>query len=231
MTDRKKDIDALLARSDADFAGIKSEYDRSLQAQEVSADLRIDIKNLCGNLRSVLDFLAHEIRDRHCPHADPKGRFYFPILRDHSTFESNMGKWFTGLNSSCPDLWDYLESIQPYHPHYAWLGHFNRLNNENKHGSLVQQTRSEQQQVRVITQGGGAVSWSPQNVKFGSGVRIGGVPVDRRTQLPVPHPSQKVERTTWVDFRFEEIDVSALRLLKSSLEGIRQLSTRILEWL
>ena len=231
MTDRKHDIDALLVRSDDDFAGIESKYNESLRAQEVSTDLRIDIKNLCGNLRSVLDYLAHEIRDRHCPFANPKDRFYFPILPDHSTFESQMSKWFPDLKTSCPDLWDYLESIQPYHPDYVWLGHFNRLNNENKHGRLVEQTRSKRQEVKATTQGGGQVRWNPQNVKFGSGVRIGGVPVDPRTQLPAPHPSQKVEHITWVDFRFEGIGVSALQLLKSTLEGIQWLSTKVFDWL
>jgi len=142
-----------------------------------------------------------------------------------------MRKWFPDLKTSYPDLWDYLESIQPYHPDYVWLSHFNHLNNENKHGSLVEQTRSERQEVRVTTQGRGQVRWNPQGVKFGPGVRIDGVPVDPRTQLPVPHPSQKVERITWVDFRFEGINVSALQLLKSTLEGVQQLSMKAFEWL
>lgn len=231
MADRKQDIDALLARSNDDFAKIEREYNEALQVQEVSADLRIDIKNFCENLRSVLDYLAHEIREKYCPSASPKDRFYFPILPDHSTFESKMCNWFPGLKVCCSDLWDYLEAIQPYHSDSAWLGYFNRLNNENKHGCLVQQTRSERQEVRVTTQGGGRVSWNPQSVRFGPGVRIGGVPVDPRTQLPVPHPPQKVERITWVDFRFEGINVSALQLLTSTLEGIQQLSTRAFEWL
>lgn len=229
MTDRKQDINALLIRSNDDLTKIEDEYNKSLQAQKVSPALRIDIKNFCENLRSVLDYLAHEIRKKHCPSASPKDKFYFPILPDYSTYKSLMRKWFPDLKSSCPDLWDYLEFIQPYHPCNVWLSHFNQLNNENKHGSLAEQTRSERQEVRVTTQGGGQVGWNPQGVKFGSGVSIGGVPVDPRTQLPVPHPSQKVERINWVDFRFEGINASALQLLKSTLNGVQQLSTNVFE--
>ena len=189
MTDRRQDINALLIRSNDDFTKIEDEYIESLQAQKVSSALRIDIKNFCENLRSVLDYLAQEIRQKHCPPASPKDRFYFPIRQDYSTFESTLRKSFPDLKSSCPDLWDYLESIQPYHPGYVWLSHFNQLNNENKHGSLVEQTRIERQEVRVTTQSGGQIGWNPQGVKFGSGVSIGGVPVDPRTQLPVPHPT------------------------------------------
>ena len=232
MTDRKQDINALLIRSNDDVTKIEDEYNESLQAQKVSQALRINIKNFCENLRSVLDYLAHEIREKYCTHANPKDRFYFPIRLDYSTFESTLRKSFPDLKSSCPDLWDYLESIQPYHPGYVWLSHFNQLNNENKHGSLVEQTRIvERQEVRVTTQSGGQIRWNSQGVKFGSGVSIGGVPVDPRTQLPVPHPSQKVERINWVDFRFEGINVSALQLLKSTLNGVQQLSTKVFEWL
>lgn len=85
-----------------------------------------------------------------------------------------------------------------------WIGLFNKLNNENKHGDLVEQIRTESKQVKVDFQGG-SVSWNPSAVKFGSGVSIGGVPVNPNTQMPIPHPSQKVEIITWIDFKFQGI--------------------------
>ena len=135
------------------------------------------------------------------------------------------------MDTTVPDLWNYLESIQAYNQGFAWLRAFNAINNENKHGDLVAQTRTETERVNVSTSGGGSVSWTPQNVRFGSGVYIGGVPVDPRTQMPVPHPSQKVERIVWVDFRFQGQNVSALGLLKEAFSGVGKIAQSVQKWL
>lgn len=180
-------------------------------------------------MRSALDYLAKDIREKHCPNANPNARFYFPILLDASQFQGQMNNWFPGLNSGCTDLWSYLESIQPCNLGAEWLGKFNRVNNENKHDSLVEQTRIETQRVNVSF-GGGSVSWDPGAVQFGAGVYIGGVPVDIRTQMPTPHPSQKVEKVAWVDFRFDGIDESVITLMEQSLLGIKTIVTSVNQW-
>ena len=151
-------------------------------------------------------------------------------MRNAQDFQGKVAKSYPGLKKTSPDLWKYLESVQPYHKVYQWLGCLNRINNANKHGNLVPQTRKETDQVRV-TSSAGSVTWSPGNVKFGSGVAICGVPVDPRTQMPVPHPSQKVERITWVDFRFEGENVSALQLLKQAVEGVAKIVGDVEKWL
>ena len=227
---RAADVETLLHRCDEDVARVEQSYKASLQSQHVRSDLQVDIKNLCGNLRSVLDYLAHDIRETHCPTA-PKARFYFPILDSRAAFEGQVRNWYPGLDTAAPDLFAYLERVQPYHPAYSWVGAFNRINNENKHGNLVAQTRVQTEQVRVATQGGGQVNWSPQNVRFGSGVSIGGIPVDPRTQMPLPDPSLRVERIIWVDFRFEGENVSALGLLREAVTGVRAISKEIQQWL
>ena len=230
MGTRQASIEVLLNRCEADLATIEGDYNDSLHRREVRPKLQVDIKNFCENLRSVLDYLAHDIRERHCPAADPKARFYFPIIDDPKAFEGQVKKWYPGLDTAAPELWKYLGSIQPYHSGFAWLAAFNKVNNENKHGNLVPQTRTETEQVRVSTPGVGTVTWSPQNVRFGPGVYIGGVPVDPRTQMPVPHPAQIVERIIWVDFRFEGENVSPLRLLKQTLAGVRKIAAETQQW-
>lgn len=227
---RKDDINALLKRSAGDFEVLSGKYQQCLHEKTISSDLKIDIKNLAGNIRSVLDYIASNIRDSYCPSAKLNVRFYFPILPDVASFNGQCTKWYPGLQNSCPDLWKYLESIQPYHKDYEWLEHFNRLNNENKHESLVEQTRIETKRINVKF-GSGVVSWNPDAVKFGSGVSIGGVPVNPATQMPVPHPSQTVEVVTWVDFQFDGISVSALVLLKNSLEGVSEIAQCMRKWL
>lgn len=230
MPNRKADVDALITRSEKDFAAVRAAYDKALHDHAISAELRIDIKNLCGNLRSALDYLAKDIREKHCPSANPNARFYFPILPDAVQYQNQMNNWFPGLRTACIDLWNYLESVQPYHAATAWLGKFNRVNNENKHESLVEQTRTETHRVNVSF-GGGSVNWDPGAVKFGPGVFIGGVPVNPSTQMPVPHPSQTVEKITWVDFKFDGIDESAIALLQKSLAGVKKIVADAYKWL
>lgn len=226
MTSRELSINALLDRATRDLATVEAEYERSLRSKAIEPDLRIDIKNLCENLRSVLDYLAHDVRERFCPAASPKVRFYFPILPDQVSFDRRLDVWYPGLRASAAPVVAYLSSVQPFQPTYAWLGQLNQLNNENKHGDLMEQTRTESIQTRVTGQGGGQVSWGP-GVTFGSGVSIMGVPVDPRTQMPAPHPSIKVERITWVDFRFDGLNVSAIGLLRTSVTGVGRIASDV----
>jgi hypothetical protein len=62
---RKDDIEALLKRAVRALPKIRSEYDKALHDKTISADLRIDIKDYFSNLRSVLDYLAHDIVDKY----------------------------------------------------------------------------------------------------------------------------------------------------------------------
>lgn len=224
---RQSDISALLAKADGQLAQIVREYESSLHKQTIDALLRVDIKNYCENLRSVLDYLAHDIREKFCPTANPKARFYFPILPDATQFSSQSTQWFPGLQIASPALWSELERCQPYQAGQSWLGHINKLNNENKHGALVPQTRQETTRIEANIAGGGSVSWDPASVKFGPGVFIGGVPVDPRTQMPVRDQRLNVTKTIWVDFLFDGIGVSALALLKEALAGIRKVNAAI----
>lgn len=225
MSSRQASIRALLDKAAGQVSKIEAEYYKSLNAQTIDPALRIDIKNACENLRSVLDYLAADIRERHCPTAPASDRFYFPILPDKKMFDTRLDQWFPGLRQSAAVVASVLEAVQPFQSGQEWIGLFNRVNNENKHGDLVEQTRVETQQTRVTGQGG-QVSWGP-GVTFGSGVSVLGVPIDPRTQLPVPHPSIKVERITWVDFQFAGIGMSALGRLKQALAGIGKIEAMV----
>ena len=224
---RKADITALLSKADGQLAAIVREYESSLHKQNVESALRVDIKNYCENLRSVLDFLAHDIREKFCPSANPKARYYFPILPDSAQFSVQTSQWYPGLQSASPIIWSVLEKHQPYQKGMEWLGHFNKVNNENKHGNLVPQTRQETTRIQADIAGGGSVSWDPASVTFGAGVYIGGVPVDPRTQMPVQDRRLTVTKTIWVDFLFDGVGVSAIALLREALVGIKAINASI----
>src|SRR3989339_127900 len=201
---RKTDIEALLKRSETTLPKIKEEYEKALHNKEISADLQIDIKDYFGNLRSILDYLAHDLVDKYCPTTNPKENLYFPIRHDQISFDNLMKKSYPNLLTNCKTAYDILETLQPFKkPENIWLTHFNKLNNENKHERLVAQKRNETKRVNVQIKSGGSVSWDPSAVKFGPGVFIGGVPVNLRTQIPYQSETQTITIETWVDFQFE----------------------------
>jgi len=231
MSSRHDDISVLLARCSDVHDRIKAAYAASLKNKQVSSELRLDVKYVCESYRSVLDYLAHDIREAHCPLANPSDRFYFPILPNNATFTSRTNQWYPYLDTACRDLWDYLESIQPYQRGFAWLGEFNRVNNENKHDRLVGQERSESPGgARITTPGVGSISWAP-GVTFSGGISLMGAPIDPTTQLPIPNPGQRVERIIWVDFQFETTNISVQRLLSDARRGIEDICTKVQQWL
>lgn len=216
---RADSIAALLKKARTDFARLKDEYNASLHEKHVREDLKVSIKNIFENLRSCLDYLAHDIHETHCAGSKKSDRLYFPIRQSATDFGTAITSDFPGLPSAAPHVFSVLETVQPFRD--PWLGQFNKLNNHNKHQDLVEQSRSEARHV-TVSRGGGSVSWGP-GVTFGSGVSVMGVPIDPKTQMPVPNTVAKTEVVTWVDFRFREIDQSVLSFIEKSIENVEKL--------
>lgn len=61
---REKSIAALIGKCRAAFGVLKSDYQSSLRAKNVSEELKIDIKNILENLRSCLGYIAHDVHDQ-----------------------------------------------------------------------------------------------------------------------------------------------------------------------
>lgn len=216
---RAASIEALLKKANADFAGLREAYESSLNDKAVREDLKVSIKNVFENLRSCLDYLAHDIFESHCSaHKKPK-RLYFPIRPTAPEFSNAIAKDYPDLQLNAIPVVDVLDGVQPYHD--PWLGRFNKLNNHNKHQDLVEQTRTESRRV-TVSRGQGAVSWGP-GVTFGGGVSVMGVPIDPNTQMPVPNTVAKTDVVIWVDFRFKEVDQPVLTFIETSIKNVNKI--------
>ena len=221
---RSQNIEALLEKASKSLGQLRQAYEASLHSKVVSADLKVEIKNIFENLRSCLDYLAHDIFESTCPGKNPPKPLYFPIRQSLPDFDGVISVDFPSLKSVNRPICDFLESIQPYHD--PWLGQFNELNKLNKHQDLVEQTRTETPTVTVSSPGGGSVSWGP-GVTFGSGVSVWGVPIDPRTQMPVLNNSVTTEVTIWVDFKFKENGQSVLTFIEKSIESVKHIYTEL----
>lgn len=213
---RAASIEALLKKANADFVELKAAYDTSLHEKHVREDLKVLIKNIFENLRSCLDYIAQDTFESHCATSKKPDRLYFPIRSTAPEFSLAVSKDYPGLQGAAKNVYDLLDSVQPYQD--PWLAQFNKLNNHNKHQDLVEQTRTESRHV-TVSRGGGSVSWGP-GVSFGLGVSVVGVPIDPKTQMPVPNTIAKTEVVIWVDFRFKEIDQPVLPFVETSIKNV-----------
>ena len=220
---REKSIVALIKKCRESKTGLKSDYQDSLKAKAVSEELKIDIKNILENLRSCLDYIAKDIHEKYVQ--GTANRLYFPIRHTSNEFSQAIARDYTNLDQASPAIHSILEQNQPFND--DWLGKFNRLNNENKHEDLVEQTKTEIRRVTVSSKSGsGSVSWG-SGVTFGSGVSVMGEPIDPRTQMPVPSPNTETKVEIWVDFKFKDNDESVLPFLEKSVDKVEAICSSI----
>lgn len=192
---RRSSIQTLLSESEQQFQEIKQLYLRSVELRRIDPVVGVRIKNYCENLRSVLDYLANEIRERCCDPGQGARVYYFPIFERRRAFERKMNQWFPGLDSRCADVYRYLISVQPFRhrrppPYLRWLWHFNRLNNAGKHGDLVIHTT--------------------RHAPAGSSGRLGSVAI-------------RDDSGRWTEVRFKLPRKNAILLLWEALEGVHEI--------
>ena len=75
---RAKSIEALIRKARESFRELKDAYEKSLHEKTIREDLRVDFKNIFENLRSCLDYMAHELFEKHCAGHKQPDRLYFP---------------------------------------------------------------------------------------------------------------------------------------------------------
>lgn len=223
---RKSDIDALIEEMKSQYSAIEILYCGSLQAKEIDANLKIKIKNFLENARSILDYCAHDI-------ADTQGlvvsKTYFPIVgkeKNKDSFEGCIGSNLPGIKEKNEQVYDYLESLQPYHPQYLWLGDFVEVNNDTKHSQLTPQTKTETKVINIQHGGTGMTLSGGASISIGRGasVSLGGATIQSGqiispdSSLILGDPRLNVRKEIWVDFKFNN-SISALSLLKKIKEN------------
>ena len=94
---RKEHVDALLEHGKNDLVKIEEQYNNALDATSIPSNLQIDIKNYMENLRSALDYIAHDIYEQQiASHRASAGKreitnIYFPYGKTENGFKSGIG--------------------------------------------------------------------------------------------------------------------------------------------
>lgn len=230
---RKADIKVLLDEVTRQYNKIIAGYEAALHNQ--SLDLRVPVKNLMENLRSALDYMAHDIYEACCQPSravkgisDPK-RIYFPYGKDLNAFRSSIRSFLPGLESGSKAVFDLLLSIQPFTCGDSWLFDLCSILNDKKHDRLTEQIRTETQTHTVQGPNGSVSIQVNPNVEIIStpnSMEIFGVPAEFRADgiYTAPSPLLKHTRITWVGFTFAGTSVNVLELLNKAVSGVTRFS-------
>ncbi len=234
---RKKDTKVILDAAFEQHKQIAAGYESALRNK--SLDLRVPVKNAMENLRSVLDYMAHDIYEACCQPKraanglpDPKN-MYFPYGRTEHDFKSGVGSSLPGLDTASPPVYKLLVSSQPFTCGDDWLYQLCSILNEEKHDRLTEQVRTETQTHTVQgRQGNVTIPVKNPNAKVVSkpgAVKIFGVPAEFREDgiYTAPSPDLKHIRTIWVGFTFAGTDVNIIGLLNKAVTGVKEFSDEL----
>lgn len=229
------DAKSLIQHAEEELPKIRQAYQESLSAKTIGALLLVEIKNVCENLRSSLDFAAHGLFEKHCVASPKKPKIYFPyatIKQSRAEFDKDgrIDACIPGLSAARPDVVNLLLEMQHFGSKgYKWLPSFMSLTNENKHQRLVPQVRKESKELR-ISGGGASISLGQgASISIGTGasISIGGAVVRGRQTFDANNPPQvqggRVEVITWVSFHFETNGEPVIPFLETSLNGVREI--------
>ena len=229
MMSRKNDVAAILKAASEQLNEVKAKYDDALRNK--SMDLRIPVKNLMENLKSSLDYMAHDIYEACCRpgrsasgQPDPKN-IYFPYAKTEQDFRSRVCALLPGLQSQAAVVYDLLLSIQPFKCNDTWLYDLCSVLNENKHERLVPQERKETETYSVKGQHGSVtIRRGPRSsvTSKPGAVKIFGVPAQFMEDAIATDARGGLEHviTRWVSFVFEGTNINVVDLLNKSVANI-----------
>lgn len=229
------DARSLVQHAQDELPKIRQAYDESLAAKTIAPRLLVEIKNVCENLRSALDFAAHGVFERYWTASGKKPKIYFPYAtakQSRAEFEKSgrIETCITGLKAARSDIFNLVLEMQHFGSHgYKWLPAFMDLTNENKHQRLVPQVRKEVKELR-ISGGGAAISVGPGasiSVGRGASISVGGAVVRGGQTFDANNPPHvqggRVEVITWVSFHFETNGEPALPFLERAVKGVAKI--------
>ena len=227
----EQDIQLQLERAKELLRGLEETCNNDLQARDVSGKTRNLSQEVLLKVKHLLDQVFYRFFEKHylpnLSDSDRKAaRVYFPTVSKKEDLKSVLGRAKMGdLEIRHPNFYTFIDSIQPYNQDYLWLGYLARYSSE-KHMRLTPQTKMEIKKV-TVSRGGGSVSWGP-GVTFGRGVSVMGVPIDPKTQMPIPNNVVETKVEKWVAFLFEGSDVNVLGLCKKSVDDGERIIKKVL---
>ncbi len=234
-----EDAKELVKECASSLAAIKKEYDESLHEKNIHPKLLIKIKNFMENLRSALDFTAHDLFNKYGD-GSSTNNLYFPYAWEGLDLAGFRGKkrvekCIPGLSRNRPDIAAMIENYQHFSDiKNTWLPQFMDLNNENKHQRLTPQTRKERKELR-LSSGGTSISMGQGasiSIGRGASITMGGMVIPGGQNFDANTPPSTIgkgtkEIITWISFHFSSNDEPVMPFLEQALNGVGKIVSEL----
>ncbi len=214
---RKADIALLLEDVEQNIFLIESERQKAVNDSTIQAILKPRVKSCLEHLRSCLDYCAKDVYTTVID-TNPKKRVYFPYGEQYEKFKSNLDKNIGNLEKTNKDIYDLIESIQPFRTGDNWLLVLCNATNENKHSQLISQNRVDR--VNLEQDGYTYISF-PKGLKINiNNCSFGDTSIES-LEITDGKASSSINDTNlnlinWTDFMFYDFNVSVIDFLKKA---------------
>lgn len=235
MTDRRSaQIHSQILRVEKIIEELAVAYERDLKNKSISDDALVlthEVVEKCANILDQTMTLVFETKILPKLSEPPKRGGYFPAAKNEDGYLSSMGQWNAkNIGAIDANLDAMLRSLQPFSAKKNEI--FARIRDfaSKKHTGLEPQVRREEPKVTAVDCAGNLiVRWNPNNVRFGAGVRIAGVPVNPHTQMPVEDHRLSIRHEVWVSFHLTGTGEDAYRLCLAAANATKRAVNFLLE--
>lgn len=227
-----QDIKSQIERAKELLQDLKLSCQKDLGERVVSERTKNLTQEVLIKMRHVLDqamsrFFEKNIAQTLIEKNKKNAKIYFPIARNHAGLKSTLGRGsMINLEISHPEIFNFLESIQPYNQNFQWLEEFSKFSNE-KHIRLTPQEVKEENETTIGTTNFGAVRVGPGGSVKMQNCLINGIPVNVEDLNTAPlssfDPRLKVSRTTWTSFYFQDTQINILWLCEKSVNDLEKI--------
>ncbi len=243
---RVDDVRLLIDELNTQYSKIDELCRLSIVQKHIPDALKIKIKHFLGDAQSILDYCACDIGD-HYELIRPYATGFPVVYREKDLnlegFEKRLRSKFKGsLKMKDPALFNYLESIQPYHSDYIWVGHFWKIINDFKHMCLVPQSRIETPELEMeynglsitVTGKGQSFSLPPNTPIFLNEVPIFGgqkITADSEPDQIGCDKRINIKKKIWVNIMFDGTAISVLGLTRKIKDNLPDIVENIYKFL
>lgn len=224
------DVNFLISATQNCYPNLMGIYKQAINEKVITDLLRLEVFHYLSDARAVLDYCAYDIYSSLSNIGKKKtDRIYFPILKKDETVQQleKKYKWLVSLRDSNPNLYCYIEGVQPCHPEYAWLADFADIHTECKHLRLTPQSRKEVIAKSISSQGSNITISGDAIIRIGKGCQFqigdavikGEQSISPTSELFACKGRLETKNEIWVDIKFRG-NISAVNLFRHIHESV-----------
>ncbi|HLE27193.1 MAG TPA: hypothetical protein VI793_03695 [Anaerolineales bacterium] len=189
--------------------------------QKIGARLGNVVNNLCSPLNySIRELIEAELRGKLPPRDYKRLKGDFPYSRtSKADFDHLPLVQHTAIHR--PDIYQLLESVQPYHTDYKWLGYLMGLSNQDKHELTIEVADINPNDFALLNKFNASIFGNRVMMSYeGSEPTIASTPCFVR-----PYQAFATENRGWVLFlvNFEDERIGLVKFMELANAGIQKI--------